>query len=119
MRRRLPCRLSVSTPIPECLPLFFAEDPVRAFHGSQIALTYFASGWDIGAAAYNSLREIATEAEAEVPAGVAPERVARGARPGADGAARRAAGKDGASEAARDDAALQLKSLAQSLDDIS
>ena len=40
------------------LTIWISQDPVRAFHGSQIALTYFASGWDIGAAAYNSLREI-------------------------------------------------------------
>ena len=41
------------------LTIWISQNPVRAFHGSQVALTYFASGWDIGAAAYNSLREIA------------------------------------------------------------
>lgn len=40
------------------LTIWISQDPVRAFHGSQIALTYFASGWDIGAAAWNSLREV-------------------------------------------------------------
>lgn len=31
---------------------------MRAFHGSQVALSVFASGWDVGASAYNGVREL-------------------------------------------------------------
>ena len=40
------------------LTIWVSQDPVRAFHGSQVALSAFASGWDVGAAAYNGVREL-------------------------------------------------------------
>lgn len=40
------------------LTIWISQDPVRAFHGSQVALSVFASGWDVGASAYNGVREL-------------------------------------------------------------
>lgn len=40
------------------LTIWLSQDPVRAFHSSQVALTYAAIGWDIGMAVYASVREL-------------------------------------------------------------
>lgn len=40
------------------LTIWLSQDPVRAFHSSQVALTYTAIGWDIGMAVYASVREL-------------------------------------------------------------
>ena len=40
------------------LTIWVSQDPVRAFHAAQTGVQVFAAGWDVGMAAYNSLREI-------------------------------------------------------------
>ena len=57
MRYPRPFRLPVSAKFLSSPLRSLAEDPVRAFHGSQVALSAFASGWDVGAAAYG-VREL-------------------------------------------------------------